>query len=220
MGVPALANVSMSTAALRSRRRGRVPVQGRRFLGEVAERNRAEARAIAADSFERLDALEPVSREEVLRRLREGSVTLLDVRPGDEFALGHLPGAMNVPLDELKQRLAELQTIRRWSPTAGAPGASCRSRRSPPSGTGAARHAVSRTASPNGGRPGSMSGPGRPRPRAAPSGSRPRRRGRALPPRGPSRPDAVAPRTRANPARLQCGRLRRRLELTHFRGRL
>lgn len=73
-----------------------------------AERNRAEVREIVADYFDQLDTLEPVSREELVGRLRDASVTLLDVRPEDEFALGHLPGALNVPLDELERRLAEL----------------------------------------------------------------------------------------------------------------
>jgi len=40
--------------------------------------------------------------------LRDGMVTLLDVRPEDEFALGHLPGALNMPLSELERRLSEL----------------------------------------------------------------------------------------------------------------
>jgi ArsR family transcriptional regulator len=40
--------------------------------------------------------------------LREGSVVLLDVRPSDEYGLGHLPGALNIPLRELEQRLSEL----------------------------------------------------------------------------------------------------------------
>jgi ArsR family transcriptional regulator len=73
-----------------------------------AERNRAEVREIVADYFDQLDKLEPVSREELLGRLQDGSVTLLDVRPGDEFALGHLPGALNVQLNELERRLAKL----------------------------------------------------------------------------------------------------------------
>lgn len=73
-----------------------------------AERNRAEVREIVADYFDRLDKLEPVSREELVGRLQDASVTLLDVRPEDEFALGHLPGALNVPLDELERRLSEL----------------------------------------------------------------------------------------------------------------
>lgn len=77
-------------------------------LRGYAEGKSAEVRAIIADYFERLDALEPVPRGELVERLRDGSVTLLDVRPEDEFALGHLPGALNVPLAELDRRLAEL----------------------------------------------------------------------------------------------------------------
>jgi rhodanese-related sulfurtransferase len=45
---------------------------------------------------------------ELLKRSRAGAVTVLDVRPADEFALGHLPGAVNIPLRELEARLAEL----------------------------------------------------------------------------------------------------------------
>jgi ArsR family transcriptional regulator len=77
-------------------------------LRGYAEGRSAEVRAIIVDYFERLDALEPVPRGELVERLRDGSVTLLDVRPEDEFALGHLPGALNVPLAELDRRLAEL----------------------------------------------------------------------------------------------------------------
>jgi len=61
-----------------------------------------------ADHFAARDALEPVSREELLGRLSRSEVTLLDVRPEDEFALGHLPDALNIPLPELERRLAEL----------------------------------------------------------------------------------------------------------------
>lgn len=77
-------------------------------LRYYAERNRAEVRGIVADYFTTLDRLEPISREELLERLHEGSVSVLDVRPSDEFALGHVPGAINVPLDELEARLADL----------------------------------------------------------------------------------------------------------------
>lgn len=73
-----------------------------------AERNCAEVREIVSDYFEKLDKLEPVSREELIKRLTDSSVVLLDVRPEDEFALGHVPGALNVPLEELEQRLADL----------------------------------------------------------------------------------------------------------------
>ncbi|MGZ9722185.1 ArsR/SmtB family transcription factor [Rhizobium miluonense] len=73
-----------------------------------AERNSAEVREIAADYFGKLDALEPVTRVELVSRLKDKDVTLLDVRPDDEFALGHLPGAINIPLEELERRLADL----------------------------------------------------------------------------------------------------------------
>lgn len=51
--------------------------------------------------------VQPVSRKELMKRMRGGSVMVLDVRPEDEFALGHLPGAINVPLHALKKRLSE-----------------------------------------------------------------------------------------------------------------
>jgi ArsR family transcriptional regulator len=60
------------------------------------------------DYFHTRDALEPVSRTDLISRLRDGLVTILDVRPEDEFALGHLPGALNIPLGKLEQRLGEL----------------------------------------------------------------------------------------------------------------
>jgi len=77
-------------------------------LGRVGERNMAEIGRVMADCFRARDALEPVSRDELVSRLRDGDVAILDVRPEDEFALGHLPGARNIPLGELEQRLGEL----------------------------------------------------------------------------------------------------------------
>lgn len=77
-------------------------------LGRVGERNVAEVRQMMADYFNAQDTLAPVTREELMMSLRDGMVTLLDVRPEDEFALGHLPGAANMPLSELERRLSEL----------------------------------------------------------------------------------------------------------------
>lgn len=77
-------------------------------LGGVGERNVAEVRQMMTDYFGARDALAPVSREELVSFVRDGMVTLLDVRPEDEFALGHLPGALNLPLGELERRLTEL----------------------------------------------------------------------------------------------------------------
>lgn len=77
-------------------------------LREVGERNVAEVGRIVRSYFADRDDLEPVSREMLLDRMRKGEVTVLDVRPADEFALGHLAGALNVPLETLEQRLGEL----------------------------------------------------------------------------------------------------------------
>ncbi|NKE55471.1 metalloregulator ArsR/SmtB family transcription factor [Lentzea sp. PSKA42] len=54
------------------------------------------------------DDTEAVSREELLERVRSGRATVIDVRPAEEYAAGHIPGAVSVPLDELADRLAEL----------------------------------------------------------------------------------------------------------------
>lgn len=77
-------------------------------LQKLAEANLAEVREVVAAYFTGRDNLEPVGREELTARLRTESITLLDLRPEDEFALGHLPGALNIPLDQLEARLAEL----------------------------------------------------------------------------------------------------------------
>jgi rhodanese-related sulfurtransferase len=77
-------------------------------LGRVGERNVAEIDRVMADYFRTCDALEAVSRDDLVSRLHDGLVTLLDVRPEDEFAVGHLPGAINIPLAVLERRLGEL----------------------------------------------------------------------------------------------------------------
>lgn len=76
-------------------------------LRRIAERNVAEVERVVRSYFDNRDALEPVTRKELLKLSRAGTVTVLDVRPEDEFALGHLPGAVNIPLRELEARLAE-----------------------------------------------------------------------------------------------------------------
>jgi rhodanese-related sulfurtransferase len=77
-------------------------------LSRVGERNSAEIARVMASYFRARDEFEPVSRDELLDRLRWGTATVLDVRPEDEFAHGHLPDALNIPLSELERRLAEL----------------------------------------------------------------------------------------------------------------
>lgn len=77
-------------------------------LQRIAERNLAEVDRIVRGYFDRRDGLEPVSRQELNSRMKDGLVTVLDVRPADEFALGHVPGAVNIPLAELDARLDAL----------------------------------------------------------------------------------------------------------------
>jgi len=74
----------------------------------IAEHGSAEVDRVVRSYFQNRDNLEPVSRKELVERLKAGIVTVVDVRPEDEFALGHLPGAINIPLRELEKRLAEL----------------------------------------------------------------------------------------------------------------
>lgn len=74
----------------------------------IAESNVAEARDVIAGYFHARDSLEPISRHELAERLRRKAVTLLDMRPADEFALGHVAGAINIPLKELLRRLNDL----------------------------------------------------------------------------------------------------------------
>ncbi len=77
-------------------------------LRRIAERNIAEVERVIRSYFDKRDGLEAVSRAELVERARAGTITILDVRPDDEFALGHLPGALNIPLRELEARLGEI----------------------------------------------------------------------------------------------------------------
>jgi len=77
-------------------------------LRAFAEHQRGVVRELMADSMSHQERLEAMSRDELVQRLQAQSVTLLDVRSQEEYALGHLPGAISLPLDELEQRLAEL----------------------------------------------------------------------------------------------------------------
>lgn len=77
-------------------------------LRSVAERHSAEVERLVTAFLHAKDSLEPVPGAELLQRLRDGSVLVLDVRPPAEYAAGHLPGALNVPLEELERRMTAL----------------------------------------------------------------------------------------------------------------
>ena len=73
-----------------------------------AERRLAEVDRIVDAYLGARDGLEPVTRPELLARARTGRVTVLDVRPAEEYDAGHIPGALSIPVDELEERLGEL----------------------------------------------------------------------------------------------------------------
>lgn len=78
------------------------------LLRIVAERNLAQVERILRGLSGGADAPEPVSRADLAARLAEGSVTVLDIRPADEFAAGHIPGARNATLSGLERLLPTL----------------------------------------------------------------------------------------------------------------
>lgn len=71
-------------------------------LGEVAEHNLAEVSQLIGEFLTARDSLEPVPHAELMQRARKGLVTVIDVRPPEEFAAGHIPGAINVPLAQIE----------------------------------------------------------------------------------------------------------------------
>jgi rhodanese-related sulfurtransferase len=83
-----------------------------RSLRQLAESRLLEIHALTKQFLEERGALEPVDREALITRVRRGEVTVLDVRPVEEYEAGHIPGAFSVPLKELKRRVDELPRSR------------------------------------------------------------------------------------------------------------
>jgi ArsR family transcriptional regulator len=79
-----------------------------RSLQEVAHTQLAEVQRLVQDYFEAPQALEAVTAGELAGRLGSRDVTVLDVRPVEEYAAGHIPGAVSMPPGEVERRLAEL----------------------------------------------------------------------------------------------------------------
>jgi rhodanese-related sulfurtransferase/DNA-binding transcriptional ArsR family regulator len=77
-------------------------------LKSVGHSRLADVRHVAQSYLDGKDDLAPVTFKELRAMLREGDVTLIDVRPPDEYAAGHIAGAISVPVDELKDRLREI----------------------------------------------------------------------------------------------------------------
>jgi rhodanese-related sulfurtransferase/DNA-binding transcriptional ArsR family regulator len=77
-------------------------------LRGVAEHRAADVDKLLQAWRAHRDELDPVPAREVLARLKNGLITVLDVRPAEEYAAGHLPGAINVPVDRLEKYLSKL----------------------------------------------------------------------------------------------------------------
>lgn len=77
-------------------------------ISRIAERHLAEVDRIVREHFEARDALTPVGRDELMARVRAGETMVIDVRPESEYQAGHIPGAVNIPVDELPAHLESL----------------------------------------------------------------------------------------------------------------
>jgi len=79
-----------------------------KLVRDVSERHLADVNQLVDTYLTVKDELEPVARGDLLERVKQGLVTVIDVRPSEEYVAGHLPGAINIPPDELEQRLQAL----------------------------------------------------------------------------------------------------------------
>ncbi len=77
-------------------------------LRRTGERHIGEVNRVIAGYFNERDTLEPVSRDELLERNKKGLVTVLDVRPAEEYEFGHIPGAINVPIEDIEKCIKDI----------------------------------------------------------------------------------------------------------------
>ncbi len=77
-------------------------------LQRTGERHIGEVSRVVSGYFKERDSLEPISREELRERCAKGMVTVLDIRPTEEYVSGHIPGAINVPLKDIEKCIADL----------------------------------------------------------------------------------------------------------------
>jgi rhodanese-related sulfurtransferase/DNA-binding transcriptional ArsR family regulator len=77
-------------------------------LRRLAESRLAEIDHVAREYIGQRDSMESIAGDELLRRVKRGEVTVLDVRPAEEYRAGHVPGAVSIPIGELKARFKEL----------------------------------------------------------------------------------------------------------------
>ncbi len=83
-------------------------LDGYRALRRLAEERLADVGRLVGEYFGDADGVEPITRKELIRRTRRGEVTIVDVRPDEEFAAGHIAGARSFPLNSLERLLSEV----------------------------------------------------------------------------------------------------------------
>jgi rhodanese-related sulfurtransferase len=83
-----------------------------RALQSLGHRRLGDVGRIVQGYLDERDQFAPVTRKELRRLIRENDVTVVDVRPADEFRAGHIPGAISVPLPELRRRFSEIPNDR------------------------------------------------------------------------------------------------------------
>ena len=83
-----------------------------RELESLAQLRLAEVDQISRLYFDAPSQLEPIDGAELLRRVEAGDVTVLDVRPPDEYSAGHIPGSLSMPVEQLERRLSEIPADR------------------------------------------------------------------------------------------------------------
>lgn len=77
-------------------------------LRNVAQRHIAEVDRLIHDALDAKDDLEAIPRDELAKRIKQGMVTVIDVRPAEEYNAGHVSGAVNIPLIELENKMKNL----------------------------------------------------------------------------------------------------------------
>src|SRR5262245_5803347 len=81
-------------------------------LRQLSENRLTEIQHVTRQYLEQRGAMEPIDNDELVRRVRDGAVTLIDVRPHEEYVAGHIPGAISVPMADLPKRVNELRKRR------------------------------------------------------------------------------------------------------------
>ncbi|RUS46931.1 metalloregulator ArsR/SmtB family transcription factor [Cohnella sp. AR92] len=118
-----VANVSQHLQTLHESKMVRFHKKGNYVIYEIAERSIAdfmvsmhklsekqliEIQQLKKEVLEHRARMEPIALDELLERMEKGEVVLVDVRPEDEYASGHIPGALSMPIDELEKHLSSL----------------------------------------------------------------------------------------------------------------